>query len=340
MKRWNAGQLLLFCAVSLLIWALVASVCLLCGSTHFGWPADGQVRDRLDSTLMASLVGSALAAAGVVYQAILRNPLADPYLLGVSSGATLAAYLSAMASGLFGGLTALAALSQQTAALIGAVLALTVVFWLAQRRGRLEPVTLLLVGVIVNSICGALFLLVYHLNLSRDATSTTGGPFRFLIGGINTNLTAAQELVAAICVGMGWCVLFSLSGQLNVATLSEAEAQSLGVRIHRLRWVVMIVASLVTASAVAISGPIAFIGLVCPHLGRLLSGADQRRLFPVATALGAVLLAVADAGSRLLGQTSIGFLPVGVLTGMLGGPFFLLLLWRSQASRDRAGDNR
>jgi len=132
----------------------------------------------------------------------------------------------------------------------------------------------------------------------------------------------------------GFAILLYLSGQLNVATLSESEAQSLGVRIHLLRWVGLGVASLITASAVAISGPIGFVGLVSPHLGRLLVGHDARRLLPVATVLGACLLAIADAASRKLsaahGVETI--LPVGVLTGLLGGPFFLLLLWQNRRS--------
>jgi iron complex transport system permease protein len=126
--------------------------------------------------------------------------------------------------------------------------------------------------------------------------------------------------------------LLLLSAQLNVAILSEHEAESLGVRIHRLRWIALITASLVTAAAVAVSGPIAFIGLVCPHLARLVVGSDQRKLLPASTACGAILLALADAAIRLLSQRGLinTVLPVGVLTGMMGGPFFLYLLWRQR----------
>src|SRR5205814_8872412 len=129
------------------------------------------------------------------------------------------------------------------------------------------------------------------------------------------------------CAGAGLLLLLYLSGSVNVATLGDSEAAALCVRIHRLRWVGLVVASLVTASAVAISGPIGFVGLVCPHLARLIVGNDQRKLLPLATALGAGLLAMADAASRKLsGHGGIEtLLPVGVLTGLLGGPFFLLL---------------
>jgi iron complex transport system permease protein len=191
-------------------------------------------------------------------------------------------------------------------------------------------VTLILVGVIVNAVNGSLYLLVYFRH--PEIVSRGGGPFTFLVGGIQTTLTRQQEWLAAGCVGLGFIVLAYLAGQLNVASLAEAEAESLGVRIQRLRWIGLAIASVVTASVVAISGPIGFVGLVSPHIGRLIVGYDQRRLLPLATALAAALLAGADAVSRYLTHESLLHtqLPVGVLTGLLGGPFFLLLLWRSR----------
>jgi iron complex transport system permease protein len=283
--------------------------------------------------LLSSLVGAALSAAGVAYQAILRNPLAEPYLLGVSSGASLAAYLwrfPALAT-LLG--AAGAAVTQQLFAFAGALAAVAVVFALASRRGRVEPVTLLLVGVIVNAVNGSIYLLVNAL--AKDMTGGSGGEIAFLVGVIQTNLQPRQVLATASVVAAGWSLLAFLSGQLNAAVLSEAEAESLGVRIHRLRWGALVVASLMTASAVAISGPIGFVGLVAPHLARLLVGHDQRRLLLVATAMGAGLLALADAASRLLAMDRLAgtVLPVGILTGLMGGPFFLLLLWQTRARR-------
>jgi iron complex transport system permease protein len=141
-----------------------------------------------------------------------------------------------------------------------------------------------------------------------------------------------QKLTAAGIIAIGWVVLLAISGQLNAAALNDAEAEALGVRIQRLRWIALIVASLVTASAVAISGPIGFIGLICPHLARIFVGTDQRKLLPISTALGAALLCSADAGSRLLSREGLAhtLLPVGVLTSLLGGPFFLLLLIQSR----------
>jgi len=331
MRRWGAAQLIGTVAASVVLWAILAAACLLVGSTGVGWPSRDALGFRLDMVLLASLVGAALSAAGVAYQAILRNPLAEPYLLGVSSGASLAAYLwrfPAMGAALASLLGA--AVSQQAFAFAGALGAVFIVFALASRRGRVEPVTLLLVGVIVNSINGSIYLLINAL--SKDMTGGSGGEIAFLVGVIQTNLERSQVVVAATVVAAGWLALSYLSGQLNAAVLSEAEAEALGVRIHRLRWAALITASLMTASAVAVSGPIGFVGLVAPHVARLLVGHDQRRLLPVATALGAGLLALADATSRLLAMNALWrtVLPVGILTGLLGGPFFLFLLWQSR----------
>ena len=300
------------------------------GSTGIGWPGPDALGFRLQMVLLASLVGAALSAAGVTYQAVLRNPLAEPYLLGVSSGASLAAYLWRFPAlgAAFG--AAGVAVTQQLFAFAGALLAVVVVFALASRRGRVEPITLLLVGVIVNAVNGSVYLLINAL--AKDMTGGSGGEIAFLVGVIQTNLEPRQVIATLVVVALGWTLLSYLSGQLNAAVLSEAEAQALGVRIHRLRWGALITASLMTASAVAVSGPIGFVGLVAPHLARMLVGHDQRRLLPVATALGAGLLAVADAASRVLAMDSLAgsVLPVGILTGLTGGPFFLLLLWKTR----------
>src|SRR5439155_21923833 len=148
------------------VWAVVATLCLMVGSTDIGWPTAGQFRYRIEVVLLASLVGAALSAAGVTYQAVLRNPLADPYLLGVSSGAALFAYLWHMPA-LSGILLSLGygqqALSQQIFAFAGGIVAVALVLFLSQRRGRLEPVTLLLVGVIINALFGSIFMLLYNL---------------------------------------------------------------------------------------------------------------------------------------------------------------------------------
>jgi iron complex transport system permease protein len=316
-------------ALSAAGWGVVAVGCMMIGTASFGWPSSEIIGFRREVVLLSSLVGAALAAAGVAYQAILRNPLADPYLLGVSSGAALFAYLwklPALAAVTLAAGLGSAAVTQQAFAFAGAVVAVFWVLLLSSRRGRLEPVTLLLVGVIVNALIGSIFLLVYNVFSTMPSTE---GAMSLLVGRIATGLTTQQKLAAAVVSAIGFIVLMAISGQLNAAGVGDAEAQALGVRIHRLRWLALIVASLMTASAVAIGGPIGFIGLVCPHLARLIVGTDQRRLLPVATAIGAALLAMADAASRGLARQGLPtLLPVGVLTSLLGGPFFLLLLFQ------------
>lgn len=333
LRRWSVQRMLGLIGLSVLVWAVIAGLCLLVGSTGIGWPDGFQWQVRFPRVLTASLVGAALAAAGVVYQAILRNPLADPYLLGISSGAALFSYIwqRPVVAGL---LVAMglghAAISQQLFSFVGALVAISIVFVVSTRRGRLEPLTLLLVGVIVNVVNAAVFLLISEL--IKDQTQQSA----FLVGAIRDSSTQ-QLLTVALMTAVGWLILLGIASALNVAMLSEAEAQALGVRIHRLRWIGLIVASLITASAVAISGPIGFVGLICPHLARALVGNDQRRLLPAATAAGAALLAIADALSRGFSLTSWGtVLPVGILTSLLGGPFFLLLLYQNRRSIARS----
>jgi iron complex transport system permease protein len=327
MKRFSLQQLLLTLGLSLLLWLVIASACVFIGSGGLKAPANAfEFKIRLGSIRLASLVGAALASAGVAYQAILRNPLADPYLLGVSSGASLASYLWRV-PGISGMAVLPVIVSQQGFALLGALAAVAVVFALASRRGRLEPVTLLLVGVIVNAINGSIFLLIDALR-----PEISGGTIGFLVGRIQTNLEGYQIAAAACVCGGVFLLLMFLAPSLNVAGLSEAEAQSLGVRIHRLRWVALVAASVMTASAVAISGPIGFVGLICPHLARRMVGHDARRLLPLSAALGAGLLALADALSRGMIRVAGTWPPVGVITGLLGGPFFLYLLYRQRHS--------
>ncbi len=327
MRRWGTGQFVVTLVVCVAIWAAVAYGCLYVGSTGVHWPSPEIFPRRFASVMMASVVGAALGAAGATYQAVFRNALADPYLLGVSSGANLTVYLWRSSFDVFTGAAALLAvlgsLSQQVFAFAGAAASVGIVFLLAQRRGRLEPVTMILVGVVVNAVNGAFFLLVHFVINRYVAAGQSGDPLKLLVGSFDTNLTPTQRWTAAACVLVGIVILLSISGSLAVAWLGEDEVESLGVRVQRLRWIGLVTASLVTASAVAVAGPIGFVGLICPHLARMLVGTDFRRLFPVAIATAAAMLAAADAGARRLDQ-----LPVGVLTGLLGGPFFLLLLWR------------
>lgn len=328
MKRFDLTHMLLLLLLAAGVWGVAACACLMVGSTQVGWPDRATAALRLyDHVLPASMIGAALACAGVAYQAILRNPLADPYLLGTSGGAMLAAYVYRLPA--FAGVAWIAYLSPHSFALVGAVGVTTIVLLLAGLRGRINPVTAILVGAIINSLCGAAFILLN--TIFRDLQGS-GGVLTFLVGDIQTTASALHVRLSAIAIGFGWIILLMLSPALNVIRLSEDEAASLGVRVQRTRWGGLVVASAVTAAAVAISGPIGFVGLICPHVARWFCGNDNRRVMIVATALGASVLALADALSRyLLSVEAIHtVLPVGVITAILGGPFFLFILVRGR----------
>jgi iron complex transport system permease protein len=337
-RPFTLGTLATLLGVGIAAWVVVATLCMLVGSTgSFARPTRFDAwAFRFDVVLVASIVGAALSAAGVAYQSVLRNPLADPYLLGASTGASLASYLwrlPMVGAALVALSPTLGAVSQQAAAFAGAVAAVSVVFALAGWRGRIDPTVAILVGVIVNSLIASLYLLLN--TIFRDLPGS-GGAVSFLVGSIQTSLTTSQKLGALAVTIAGAAVLQLLAGSLNATRLSDDEAETLGVRVQRLRWIALGVASLMTAAGVAISGPIAFVGLVCPHLARQLVGQDVRRVLPVATLAGASLLAIADAICRWLGHTDrLGLqLPVGVLTSLLGGPIFLVMLAR-QVRRER-----
>lgn len=347
MRAWTVRQWGVLVGVSAVGWLAVAVVGLLVGSTGVGVPTAAQLGSRLEVVLLASIVGAALAAAGVTYQCVLRNPLADPYLLGVASGASLGTMLWRFPATLAGFGGVVATVGQPAMALIGALVASGTVLafagggWGRARLeggggGRLEPVTLILVGVIVSSVCSAVVLLL--LSLRPEILAGGGGLSGVMIGALQTNLSVTQLVLAAGVLLAGLVAMTLLAPSLAVSTLSDPEAAALGLRIVRLRWLALGVAGVVVAGAVAVSGPIGFVGLVCPHLGRLLVGPDPRRLLPVATALGAGLLCLADGLCRVLAMQQLvaTLLPVGVITALLGGPFFLVLLLRHL--RGGAGD--
>lgn len=338
-KRYSLRSMLALSGSSLLIWAALASLCLLVGTTMIGIPSSDQLQRRLEVVLLASIVGAALSCSGVVYQSVLRNPLADPYLLGVASGASLGALLWRFPA--WGVVSWMLTLGQQGAALVGALVAVAIVLACSVSRGRLEPITLLLTGVVVSAICSSVQLLLVRLR-PELTQGLGGGDVAVFVGAIQTNLTALQQYLAAGTLLAGLAIMMVLSPGLSVGMLSDAEAEAIGLRVQRLRWIALITASIVVSAAVAVSGPIGFVGLIGPHLGRKLVGPDPRRLLPVATALGAALLALADALCRLLSlpQLLSTLLPVGVVTAFLGGPFFLVLLLRQRATVAEAGGER
>ena len=326
----SVGIALAALAVAVLIGMCVGS------SGGFGWPRGDFAREiltsRRDVVALAAIVGLGLGAAGAAYQSVLRNDLADPYLLGIASGAAAGAYawrLPIVASVMASAGATVASASQQTFAFIGAIAAAATVLGLSGGRRRAEPSTVVLVGVIVSTLCGALVLLMFTFAKSMPGS---GSVQSIMIGELQTSLTAAQFWTAATVVILGTLVLWWRSPQLNVITLGDDEARAMGLRTHRERVLMLAIASLVTAAAVSVSGPIGFVGLIAPHAARMAFGSDARLVVPISAIAGAVLLVAGDAVLRLLLSTRIvgTLIPIGVATALLGAPFFLMLLFRQQ----------
>ncbi|MGD8150745.1 FecCD family ABC transporter permease [Ornithinimicrobium sp. Y1694] len=277
---------------------------------------------RLPRTVLAALVGGSLAMAGAGYQGVFRNPLADPYLLGVSAGAGLGAVL-ALGFGLdlsWGPISALPA-----AAFLGAIVAVTGSVLVARGSFR-DPATLLLAGVAM----AALFSAMQTFALTRLDQTRAREVLSWLFGRLATNGWAPVSLLIPYVVVAG-LVLLLHARHLDVLRLGDDEARSLGLSPARSRFVIVSAATLITAAAVSVSGLIAFVGLVTPHVVRLLVGHSYRVLVPLSALLGAAFLAFVDIGARTLAAPAE--LPVGVITAFVGAPFFCFVLWRGRVDR-------
>ncbi|MDQ6732923.1 MAG: iron ABC transporter permease [Nitrospirota bacterium] len=296
---------------------------------HDGWTAmeSGEPRViillhvRLPRVLLAFMIGACLAAVGVALQALLRNPLADPYVLGISSGAALGAAL-AMLLGV--GAIAMAVSSLPLFAFIGGLLSIAIVYRIAVSYGHLPVHTLLLAGVVLNAIFSALIMFI----TSIMDPNRSFGMMSWLMG---TLLAPDYPALGALAlyVGVGTAVLASQSSALNILTLGEESARSLGVEVERLKKIIFVTAALLTGAVVSVSGLIGFVGMVIPHAVRLLVGPDHRLLLPASALVGGMFLVIADALARtLLAPSEI---PVGVVTALAGGPIFLYLLSRRKA---------
>jgi len=308
------------------VWLGVAAVSVIVGGELWTWDSPIQVRMalwlRLEWVLTASVVGAALALSGLAFQALLRNPLAEPYILGVSGGAGLGFILTHLFLSVAVG---------AVAGFVGAVVTVALVYSIAQRRGRLEPYTLLLTGVIVNAFYGAAIMLVTAL--ARPAER--GHIALWMMGNIGAfgPQWGLITVVGAIVLGAGVLFAFLAKG-FNLVAVGEDTAGSLGIRVEALRRTTFVVASLMTGASVALAGPIGFVGLIVPHLLRMVLGPDHRRLVPAALFFGAAFLVLADLLACLWEGAADQALPVGVLTAMCGGPFFVYLLrtrWRRVA---------
>lgn len=276
---------------------------------------------RLPRVLGGALVGAALATAGVLFQGLLRNPLADPYIIGTSAGAGFAATVAMLilppASVLGFGSVALSAF-------VGSLLAVMLVYRLSRVDGRSSPVTLLLAGVIVNTVLGYLGSL--SILLFEGSEFRLRRVFTWLMGGIAVN-DLRQLLVVGLIIVAGIIVAYGYAVSLNALAIGEEGAQALGVDLDREAGRIILLGSLLTGAAVSVSGLIGFLGLAVPHILRLIVGPDHRRLLPTSALAGAILLVVADTVARSIAAPAE--LPVGIFTALLGGPLFLFLLRRN-----------
>lgn len=274
------------------------------------------VRDlRLPRILMAALVGAALGVSGAVLQALLRNPLADPFVLGISSGAALGEILALWLGGIWAAAAPLMA--------FGGALATTAwVYLLGSRGGRLASYTLVLAGVVTASFLSAVILFVLTLLSTRDVRGTA-----FWLMGDLSVVTNARLGALAPTIVLAIVALYALSKHLNVLLLGDAEAAHLGVPVARVETAVFLLASLLTGLAVSVSGAIGYLGLLVPHVGRMMVGSDHRLLLPVSALGGAGALVLADTLARTV--VAPLELPVGAVTAVAGAPVFIYLLRRS-----------
>jgi iron complex transport system permease protein len=274
---------------------------------------------RLPHAVLVALTGAALASSGAAYQGLFRNPLADPYLIGVASGAGLGAVI---AMSLSWPTALLGYYLIPVGAFVGAIVTVLLVYNLARVNGMVPLTTLILAGVAVASFASALtsFLMLRSDEQIYRAIS-------FLLGG--APMAGWNPVLAALpymAIGMGLLSFFGHA--LNVLQFGEEEAKQMGLDVDRAKGIIIITASLTTAAAVAFSGIIGFIGLIVPHIVRILWGPDYRRLIPLSILLGSTALLLADMLARILLAPST--LPIGIVTAMAGAPFFLWILRRAK----------
>jgi iron complex transport system permease protein len=272
---------------------------------------------RLPRTLIATAVGAALAVSGYILQALSRNPLADPYLTGVSSGAGLAV-AAAIIIGLDFSL-------MPASAFLGGLAAALLVAQIARRAGGLSVTRLILGGVAISAVCGSLITLI--ITQSAGAPQAQGIIF-WLAGGIAGRGWSDLSTLSIYTIG-GIIATLLLSKQIRVLTLGDETAQALGVDVSRLQWILLAGAVLMCGAAVAASGLVAFVGLIAPNLARMLFVGDERAEIIASALIGAVLVTLSDLAARTLGQGQE--LPLGTLLSLLGGPFFLYLISTSKA---------
>ena len=275
------------------------------------------VQLRVPRALLAALIGAALAVAGLTFQTLLRNPLADPFILGVSGGAACgAAIATAFGLARIPGVVPLVAFG-------GACAATGAVFLLARRREYTDPTRLLLSGLVLNAFFSAVILISFALSRQSDLTAA----LRWMMGTL-FGATWSDVVLLAILLAITMIVLAALANDLRMLAFGEDDAKSRGVEVERIKLAGFLTGSIVTGAAVAVSGIIGFVGLLVPHLIRMIWRRDFRFLLPLCALGGAVLVVLADLVSRVVLASSE--LPIGAFTAVLGVPFFLSLLRRSR----------
>lgn len=267
---------------------------------------------RLPRILLGALVGGSLAAAGTILQGVMRNPLASPGIIGVSAGGGLGGILVMLVLPQFGYLLVPAAFG-------GALVTAVLVYLLAWKRG-VNPVRLILAGVAVSAMLGAFSSTILILNAEK-----AGGVLDFTIGSLSARSWPQIEQVAPY-MAAGFAVALMLGQKLNILTLGDEVATGLGMRVERTRFLLLAVAALLAASAVSVAGLLGFVGLIAPHIVRIMIGSDNRFLIPASALFGGIMVVGCDTVGRMAMDPSE--LPVGVIMSLLGPPFFLWLLRR------------
>ena len=274
---------------------------------------------RLPRILTSAIVGAGLAVSGVVFQGILLNPLADPYTLGVSAGAAFGASLAILFN-----ISLMGAWSVPLFAFLGAVFTLFFVIYLSASGGGLSSNNLILSGIIVAAILSAGISFLKYI-----ADEQVSIIIFWLMGSFGSK-TWADVILVLICVGFGFAVFIYFSRDLNLLSLGNRTASSLGVDTNRIPLILLVTASLVSAVCVSVSGIIGFVGLLIPHMMRALTGPDNRKLVPVSLLTGAILLLCADTVTRAILPNEI---PIGVITALIGGPFFCYIFRKRQTAK-------
>ncbi|MCE5302321.1 MAG: iron ABC transporter permease [Planctomycetaceae bacterium] len=331
MSRWTIPVLLVLALAALAIAPFVGMEPIplqaLWSRSGDGWSADVLWQLRIPRVIAAFLAGAALSTSGMSFQAMFRNPLATPFTLGVSSGASLGAAVCIQQQWifLFWGVP-----SVTVAAFLGAVASIAVVYALTagSRRGS-STATMLLAGVAVSFFFSSLILFLQYIS---DFTRSFR-MLRWVMGGLEGVVTFGDVLTLTPFVVSGSLIVWYLTHELNLLCTGEEFAHSRGVEVRRTKLALFFAVSLMIGAVVSVCGPIGFVGLVAPHICRLLVGPDHRRLLPASWLFGGTLLVVCDTAARtVMAPTE---LPAGILTALLGGPFFLWLLLRR---RDELGD--